>query len=166
MPGNLCKANYVLQKNALGLCSNSDVSLKYCRWIESLLFWKESDRVEMTNKAHWPHLVLLVVVYEGEGEWYVEGVGFVRGGCAFARLEGDHQVDVSSRTVVLEGVDEILSKYRHQHLFKLQINTWNAKHKSCHPAQKRRSFSWAQFLNGISDQRRFVSPDKNFNKYA
>ena len=70
------------------------------------------------------YLVFFVVVDEGEGQGDVERVGFVWGGGALPRLEGDHQVDVARRTVRLKRVDEILSEYRDEQLLELHVHAW------------------------------------------
>lgn len=64
---------------------------------------------------------LLVVINEGEGQGDVQRVGSVRGGRPFARLKRNHQVDPGRRTLDFELLDEILSKYFTQELFKLIV---------------------------------------------
>ena len=53
----------------------------------------------------------------------------MRSGGALPRLEGDHQVDVTRRTVRLKCVDEILSEYRDEQLLKLHVHAWKNTNK-------------------------------------
>lgn len=66
---------------------------------------------------------LLVVVNEGEREVDIERVGSVRGCCTLPRLEGNHEVDPSSRPLNLKLVDEILAKDFTQELLKLIVDS-------------------------------------------
>ena len=70
------------------------------------------------------HLVLLVEVDEGERQGDVERVFLEGTGCAFAGLEGDHQVDVAGRPLLFEGVHEVVAEDLLQQLFKLHVDTW------------------------------------------
>ena len=57
------------------------------------------------------YLVFLVVVNKGEGEGHIEGVVF-EGACgSLTRLEGNHQIYISSGSLLAEGVDALLTKY-------------------------------------------------------
>lgn len=64
---------------------------------------------------------LLVVVDEGEGQVYVEGVGSVRSCCSLSRLERNHQVHPGSRPLYFKLVNKILAKDLTQQLLKFII---------------------------------------------
>ena len=69
------------------------------------------------------YILFLVEVDEGEGKRDVERIVFVRICGSLARLKGDHQVNPSSRSLLLERLDELGSENLKQKLLKVLVHT-------------------------------------------
>ena len=64
-----------------------------------------------------------VEIDEGEGQSHVERANLVRVGTSLTGLEGNHEVDVSSRSFLLVAVDDLLPEHGAEQTLKRLVNT-------------------------------------------